>query len=87
MELVIEVSGTNLNYVIKVPGINTPALLVRLEDSGNGFDYKENMDFLINRSGNRDTGNNGIPLLCELTGSLYYHGSDHRVATIIGERV
>ena len=68
----MELSGENLNYVITVPGINTPAQLVRVEDSGNGFDHK---------------GNNGTSLLYELTESLYYYRSDHCAETIIGERV
>ena len=83
----MQLSGTKLNYIITVPGINTPARLVRLEDSGNGFDHKENMGFLINRSESRDTGNNGMPLLCELTGSLYYHGRGNRAEAIFGGRV
>ena len=83
----MELSGTNLNYIITVAGINTPAQLVGLEDVGHGFDHKEYMDELINRSGSRDTGNNGISLLYELTESLYYYRSDHRAETIIGERV
>ena len=71
----------------KVEHQGEPALLVSIEDSGNGFDHKEFMDELINRSGGKDTGNNGIPLVYELTESLYYHGRGNRVEAIISQRL
>ncbi len=71
----------------KVEHHGEPALLVSMEDSGDGFNHKKYMDELVSDSGHEGENNNGIPLVYKLSESLFYHGRGNHVEAIISERL
>ena len=63
------------------------ALLVSIEDSGQGFDHVDYMNQVVNKDLRKHDSNEGISLVYELSESLHYHGKGNRVEAIISEQV
>jgi len=63
------------------------ALLVSLEDSGQGFNHVEYMNQITNKSAGVKNTNEGISLAYELSESLLYHGKGNHVEAIISGQV
>lgn len=71
----------------KVVHQGDPALLVSVEDSGKGFDHADLLAQLNSQSGSEFSGNDGIPLVYEISDSLNYHGRGNLVEAIISENI
>jgi hypothetical protein len=63
------------------------ALLVSIEDSGQGFDHVDYMNDVVNKKSKKQGSNEGIFLVYELSESLNYLGKGNRVEAIICDRV
>ncbi len=59
------------------------ALLVSIEDSGQGFDHVDCMSQIANKTADNKEINEGISLVYELSESLHYHGKGNHVEAII----
>ena len=88
--LAINEHGINSNAYLriglkKVDHKNSPALLVSVEDSGEGFDHARLIQGIINDSGKRPDANEGISVVYEICDSLHYHGRGNLVEAIMHE--
>jgi len=63
------------------------ALLVSIEDSGQGFNHVDYMNQVMNEAANINKTNEGIPLVYSLSESLHYHGRGNHVEAIISGQV
>ena len=63
------------------------ALLVSIEDSGDGFNYTELLHRLKSDHDDIEVSNDGIPLVYEISDALHYHGRGNRVEAILNVRL
>jgi len=62
------------------------AILISIEDSGQGFDHVDYMSQIVNKSASIEKSDEGIPLVYSLSESLNYHGKGNHVEAIVSGR-
>ncbi len=88
--LAVNQHGINSNAYLriglkKVDHQNSPALLVSVEDSGEGFDHARLIQGIINGDDKGSKASEGISLVYEICDSLHYHGRGNLVEAVMHE--
>jgi serine phosphatase RsbU (regulator of sigma subunit) len=85
---IIKIENSYLRIGLKkVEHKGEAALMVSIEDSGQGFNHVDYMNQVMSKKSQELNSNEGISLVYELSESLRYHGKGNRVEAILSGQV